>query len=378
MAWLRAADTEVKRDMEISRDEVRVMTVHGAKGLEASVVFLVDTATSPSDSQRPKLIRLPQGNAAPHAPVSWYGPAERPTIRPTLSGARGDAGRYRGRIPEAAVCGHDARRRPADRRRLHARQHGQGAPVPPGTIRSTRASTIPGLQLQELKTALGLVKRYSRPEDLPRRRQRRRRRTTAPIVLPSWLQTSAPSEASGREPVAPRPIPRRWRRHPVRTAELIDVARKRLAARHAGAPAAAIAARYRARTPPRSRAVVSRPQRRRLDRGRAAGAGGRPLALIADPRFAPAFAPGSRAEVSIVGRLDRAGGQPRWFPGRSTGWWSLKRGSDRRLQDQSCPAEPLAEAPAGLYPPARALPGGAREALSPEAGPRRAALDRNA
>ncbi len=47
MAWLRAADTEVKRDMEITRDEVRVMTVHGAKGLEAPVVFLVDTTTSP-------------------------------------------------------------------------------------------------------------------------------------------------------------------------------------------------------------------------------------------------------------------------------------------------------------------------------------------
>ena len=75
MAWLRAADTEVKRDMEISRDEVRVMTVHGAKGLEAPVVFLVDTTTSPSDSQRPKLIRLPQGNGAPHAPgvVVWAG-----------------------------------------------------------------------------------------------------------------------------------------------------------------------------------------------------------------------------------------------------------------------------------------------------------------
>ena len=61
MAWLRAADTEVKRDMEISRDEVRVMTVHGAKGLEAPVVFLVDTTSSPSDTQRPKLIRMPQG-----------------------------------------------------------------------------------------------------------------------------------------------------------------------------------------------------------------------------------------------------------------------------------------------------------------------------
>src|SRR5205823_7561004 len=75
MAWLRAADTEVKRDMEISRDEVRVMTVHGAKGLEAPVVFLVDTTSSPSDTQRLKLIHLPTGNAAPHPPavVVWAG-----------------------------------------------------------------------------------------------------------------------------------------------------------------------------------------------------------------------------------------------------------------------------------------------------------------
>src|SRR5581483_11617503 len=61
VAWLRAADTEVKRDMEISRDEVRVMTVHGAKGLEASVVFLVDTTSSPADSQRLRLIHVPHG-----------------------------------------------------------------------------------------------------------------------------------------------------------------------------------------------------------------------------------------------------------------------------------------------------------------------------
>src|SRR5882757_1873764 len=88
MAWLRAADTEVKRDMEISRDEVRVMTVHGAKGLEAPVVFLVDTTTSPADTTRLKLIRMPQGNAAPHAPgvVVWAGKkAEDP---PAVAAAR--------------------------------------------------------------------------------------------------------------------------------------------------------------------------------------------------------------------------------------------------------------------------------------------------
>src|SRR5205807_714601 len=42
MAWLRAADTEVKRDMEITRDEVRVMTVHGAKGLKEQTIETPD------------------------------------------------------------------------------------------------------------------------------------------------------------------------------------------------------------------------------------------------------------------------------------------------------------------------------------------------
>jgi len=37
---------------------------------------------------------------------------------------------------------------------------------------------------------------------------------------------------------------------------------------------------------------------------------GEVLALIEDTRFAPLFAPGSRAEVPIVGRLARAGGMP--------------------------------------------------------------------
>jgi ATP-dependent helicase/nuclease subunit A len=43
--WLERGGTEIKRDMERGRDEVRVMTVHGAKGLEADIVFLPDTTT---------------------------------------------------------------------------------------------------------------------------------------------------------------------------------------------------------------------------------------------------------------------------------------------------------------------------------------------
>jgi ATP-dependent helicase/nuclease subunit A len=48
LRWLTAAETEVKRDFAARpRDEVRVLTVHGAKGLEAPVVFLPDTISVP-------------------------------------------------------------------------------------------------------------------------------------------------------------------------------------------------------------------------------------------------------------------------------------------------------------------------------------------
>jgi ATP-dependent helicase/nuclease subunit A len=47
IAELSAGDLEVKRDMEQDRDEVRIMTVHGAKGLQAPIVFLPDTCRLP-------------------------------------------------------------------------------------------------------------------------------------------------------------------------------------------------------------------------------------------------------------------------------------------------------------------------------------------
>jgi ATP-dependent helicase/nuclease subunit A len=50
--WLERGDAEVKRDMDRGRNEVRVMTVHGAKGLEADIVVLPDTTTAPMSPGR--------------------------------------------------------------------------------------------------------------------------------------------------------------------------------------------------------------------------------------------------------------------------------------------------------------------------------------
>ena len=52
LQWLDAGSAEIKRDLEqTGRDEVRVMTVHGAKGLQSPIVILPDTMALPQQSQ---------------------------------------------------------------------------------------------------------------------------------------------------------------------------------------------------------------------------------------------------------------------------------------------------------------------------------------
>src|SRR5258707_11113137 len=166
MPGLRTADLEVKRDMEISRDEVRVITVHGAKGLEAPVVFLVDTTSSPSDTQRLKLIHLPRGNAAPGAAdvVVWAGkkaddPAEVAAARAAMLGETEDE--YR-RLLYVAMT------RAADRLIVGG--------CLPGNMNAVRKFSWydlivkglgnSGLHEQAIETPDGPVKRYWRLEDV--------------------------------------------------------------------------------------------------------------------------------------------------------------------------------------------------------------------
>lgn len=49
--WFDAGDGELKREAGKARDEVRVMTVHGSKGLQAPIVILADAADDPRASR---------------------------------------------------------------------------------------------------------------------------------------------------------------------------------------------------------------------------------------------------------------------------------------------------------------------------------------
>jgi ATP-dependent helicase/nuclease subunit A len=302
MAWLRTADLEVKRDMEISRDEVRVMTVHGAKGLEAPVVFMVDTTSSPADTQRPKLIKLPQGV------VVWAGkkaddPAAVAAARTAMLGETEDE--YR-RLLYVAMT------RAADRLIVGG--------CMPGNMNALRKHCWydlidkglgqSGLPMQTIDTREGAVKRYSRLDDeavvpsaaattIP----------TAPIELPSWLLVPAAVEAPAEGPMRPsttadsegrriradesfamrdRALQRGTLVHRL-LQSLPDVATER------GHDAAR---RYLARNAD----DWTEGERETLVKSL--------LSLIGNARFASVFGPGSRAEVSIVGRLDRHGQSP--------------------------------------------------------------------
>lgn len=63
--WLGASDSEIKRDMEQVTNAVRIMTVHGSKGLQAPIVMLPDTTEVPKP--RHHLHWLEQGDI--HLPL---------------------------------------------------------------------------------------------------------------------------------------------------------------------------------------------------------------------------------------------------------------------------------------------------------------------
>ena len=67
LVWLQTDDVEVKRQLSSGGGAIRVMTVHGAKGLEAPMVILPDTANR-QNTIRANVLSLPDGQAVWRTP----------------------------------------------------------------------------------------------------------------------------------------------------------------------------------------------------------------------------------------------------------------------------------------------------------------------
>ena len=310
MAWLRSADTEVKRDMEISRDEVRVMTVHGAKGLEASVVIMVDTTSSPADTQRLRLIRLPHGNGGDV--MVWAGrKADDPLAVAAARQAMLDEteDEYR-RLLYVAMT------RAADRLII--------AGIKPGNVNTIRklcwydlADTglaASGLQEETIETDDGAIRRYTRPEDGVHSGGAITAAASAPIALPSWLRTPLPRQSTTPDLLRPSDAGSdkadgdKARR--VKSSEAVE--QRSRALRRGTLVHRLLQSLPDVATARRRDAALNFLHRNATDwtTDEQDTLAANVLALLGDVRFAAVFADGSRAEVPVVGRLDRPGSIP--------------------------------------------------------------------
>src|ERR1043166_3338383 len=162
----------------------------------------------------------------------------------------------------------------------------------------------------------GVVKRYLREEDSsPGRRVAAAPASIAPVVLPTWLRAPAPREALVEDVLRPSD-PAFDEGRPIRAGES---ATQRARALQRGLlvhrllqslPNLAVDRRHDA-----AALYLARNAEDWSEDERAALAG-RVLALLEDARFAAVFSAGSRAEVSIAGRLERPGKPPALVSGQ--------------------------------------------------------------
>ena len=179
-----------------------------------------------------------------------------------------------------------------------------------------RGLAASGLALEEIPAGDGVVKRYRRPEDAaPQTGTAPDIAPSAPPALPSWLLTAAAPEKSADRRLRPSD-PADSEGKPVRGGESIAL---RARALQRGVLVHRLLQSLPDLAAERRRELaldyLARNAEGWTDAERDALAD-QVLALIADSRFAAVFAPGSRAEVPIVGRLERPGGPPALVSGQ--------------------------------------------------------------
>ncbi len=298
VAWMRAAESEVKRDMEMARDEVRVMTVHGAKGLEAPIVILADTTTPPQGWHPPKLLALPPQNAAPGTPdrLVWAGPKGNDVgaMSDARETALGDArNEYRRllyvamtrAIDRLIVCGVDSARK-----------------RPEGCWYDLVRGALEGACVKEMADdGAGEVWRYRKGLDAPVVAAAEKEPAPSVVTLPDWLKGGIKGEPARAAPIKPSGF--------VDDPEAVELFRPGQARKHA-LQRGNIVHRLMQSLPDipreaRAAAAHSHIARRGQDFSEAERdeIASQVLAVLDDPRFADLFAPGSRAEVPIVGRI---------------------------------------------------------------------------
>lgn len=299
--WLEASQAEVKRELDAGGGpgggRVRIMTVHGSKGLQAPLVILPDTMGVPDQSPR---ILWPDGTDRREVPLF----APRRALEDTacrMARAAADRRRdqeYRRLLYVAltraedrlVVCGYEGSRKAPDGAWYRLVQEALAGMAQERDYDFSQVSPA-GWQGKGLHL-------YDTQIDPPRNDDKDLAEPQASVRLPGWARAPAPEEPTPARPLTPsrpegvEPPVRsplgtddghRFRRGTL-IHKLLQVLPEIEPHRRDGA----------------ARAWLARPAHG-LDPAQQAEIAGEALRVLEDPRFAPLFGPGSRAEVPIVG-----------------------------------------------------------------------------
>lgn len=280
LAWFDANTTEIKRELEEARGEVRVMTVHGAKGLEAPIVFLPDTVGVPSHQHDPKLTWIDE--------VPLWSRGQKDDVPASVAAreqARAEAWReymrlYYVALTRAAdrlyICGHRGARDPDENSWYAIARRAFAALNPVTTIKEDGREIL----------------RFARGAGGPNPAIADKDARASP--LPAWARAMAPAEPTPSKPLTPStpPADDPPSLSPLGADQGRRFARGRLIHR---------LLQYLPDVAPPGRAAAAA----RLLRGEpgAEEIAASVFAVLDDPRFAAVFGPGSLAEVPLVGRV---------------------------------------------------------------------------
>ena len=317
LAWMRAGKTEIKRDMEHGQDEVRILTVHGSKGLQAPIVILADTLNMQGQAES-LLWHEPEGGMP--LPL-WPGPTKfSKQLKHAKEAEKIAEQRERNRQlyvamtraeDELYITGWKPHQKRDDSWYDLVRDGLQA--MPEGRLQQYAFTAsfprMPGTLLAQLAAEENQPPMLWRLADADPGVAMEPEKMAAPSVpspLPAWVHRAPPGE-----PVPPRPLTPSQLDSPVPVSVpngLQAEAMRRGQLVHG-------LLQWLPETPPETRATRGGDWLRltAMDMEESARATllAQVLGILAEPAFAAVFAPGSLAEVPISGMVMDASGNPR-------------------------------------------------------------------
>jgi len=199
LAWFRRGDVEIARDASAPSNEVRVMTVHGAKGLEAPVVIIADAHADPArlGRQNPPIDAEVAG-----AMVPVVRPRKSELVEPFLETIAAD---QKAALEEHWRLLYVGLTRAIDRLVVAGLEPKSGK-LPADSWHERMGEAMDRLSAAEEADSLwGSARRY-RASGTPRKPREKVEAARTTIAIPGWAIRAAPVEQRPPRPLAPSAI----------------------------------------------------------------------------------------------------------------------------------------------------------------------------